>query len=241
MFRLALVCEGPTDFRAISRLADRVACENVDWLRDTLEQVRVWIGAREGAKFLSWTSIEEESVAAKAPRTLGRFSGEPGIVHAAATRKALVLFKSMTTPPDAVVLAADVGDAPGRRKGMAQARDANAWPWGAATILETPDRELEAWELAGFIAADDKEKELIEARRKLLGFNPCVEAHKLRHTHGEERDPKRVLDELCQDSFERRLECAEADLDTLKNRGRHSGLMDFLKEVEIRLVPVFTK
>lgn len=218
MFRLALICEAAADFRVISRLADRVVSENVDWLRDTLEHVRVWIGAREGETFLLWTSIEEVSFAANAPRTLGLFSGAPGIVHAAATRKALVLFKSLTTPPDAVVLAADVGDARGRRNGMAQARDAAAWPWGEATILETPDRELEAWELAGFIATDDEEKK-----------------------HGEERDPKRVLDALCQGSGERRRECVETDLDTLKNRGRHSGLKDFLQEVEMRLVPVFTK
>lgn len=236
-----MVCEAAADFRVISRLADRVACERVEWLGNNLELVRIWLGAREDESFLLWTSIEEASVAANAPRTLGLFSGEPGMVHAAATRKALVLFKSMATPPDAVVLIADVDTEPGRRKGMAQARDAYSWPWGEATILETPNRELEAWELAGFVAADDEERKLVDAYRRQHGFNPCTEAHKLRHTHGEERDPKRVLDKLCQGSVERRLQCVEVDLEILKNRGRHSGLKDFLREAEIRLVPVFTK
>jgi hypothetical protein len=243
MYRLALVCEAEADFRVISRLADRVVSENekAHWLRDTLAHVRIWIGARDSESFLPWTRIDQESIAVNAPRTLGLFNGEPGIVHAAATRKALILFKSMINPPDAVLLVADADTEPDRRKGMVQARDVRPWPWGEATIVATPDREMETWELAGFIAVDDDEKRLLDAQRTSLGFDPCIDAHRLRNTHGEDRDPKTVLDKLCLGNHDRRGDCAETDFEILKERGEASGLKAFLEEVETRLVPVFTK
>jgi hypothetical protein len=241
MFQFALVCEAPADIDVVSKLADREVTRHVAWLLDTIELVRVWRGARRDESFILWKNLDAESAAAGAPRTLGLFDGEPGLAYAAATRKALVLFQSLPQVPDGVVLSADMDSSPERRQGMAQARDKYVWPWGEATILATPDREKEAWELAGFVAADDTESNLIASQRRLLGFDPCIEAHRLRHTRGEDRDPKVVLNKLCQGSHERRRACAETDLTVLRQRGGGSGLAAFLEEVETRLAPVFKK
>lgn len=48
MSEWVLVCEGPTDHRAVTRLADRAVCERIEWADGVLDTLRTWrgLGAR---------------------------------------------------------------------------------------------------------------------------------------------------------------------------------------------------
>jgi hypothetical protein len=115
-------------------------------------------------------------------------------------------------------------------------------------IIGTADRMREAWVLNGFIPsnANQKEQETLEKIKIKLSFDPCEEAHRLRSNSREEpervRNPKVVLEELTGDDRLREQQCwEETRLELLQQRGSNTGLAAYLKEIEQRLIPIFSQ
>jgi hypothetical protein len=155
-------------------------------------------------------------------------------------RKALLLLARSQPPPEAVVLVRDSDGLKERRQGLEQARSDAAWPFEVALAVAHTKREC--WVLAGFDPrSESEEKALVETREK-LGFDPRFQAENLTASgpHAP-KNAKRVLDRLLAGNQDREEDCWTAsDLETLKERGRRSGLADYLEEVRERLVPLFT-
>lgn len=72
--RLAVVCEATADKRTATGLADRVLCNEVDWLADVLHYCHEWVGA-DGEPYLSWKATKNRAHAAGL-RIRGGFSGD---------------------------------------------------------------------------------------------------------------------------------------------------------------------
>ncbi|MGZ8246361.1 hypothetical protein, partial [Methylomagnum sp.] len=106
-------------------------------------------------------------------------------------------------------------------------------------IIGTADRMREAWVLNGFIPSDQTEQRRLEETSQALGFCPCEDAHRLRSTSDRNRNPKVVLENLTGGEYSREEQCwKEAPLETLRTKGKHTGLTDYLSEIEQRLVPI---
>jgi hypothetical protein len=87
-----------------------------------------------------------------------------------------------------------------------------------------------------------KETEQLEKSERRLSFHPVRDAHRLdAREHGAKNDAKVALDALTQGDLERERVClAETPLAWLEERGAHTGLSAYLKEVRERLVPVLS-
>lgn len=235
---LAVVCEADADRRTSTALADRVLCEEVEWIEpESIELYRRWRGL-EGRSFLRWT---EAVRLAKGIHAHGHFKGLPGDPDAFAARKALLLLMAERHPPDAVLLIRDSDGDLQRRSGLEQARAENPWPFEVILGLAHPKREC--WVLAGFEPADAEERSRLEALRRELGSDPRTQAHELTAKEaGALRDAKRVLTKLTQSRADREEICwTEGPLDSLRERGSQSGLGAYLEEIQERLVPIFKK
>ncbi|AGP36079.1 hypothetical protein BE21_41360 [Sorangium cellulosum] len=169
----------------------------------------------------------------------GFFHGKPREPDAAMAEQALKLLATLDPPPDAVILMRDADKLSRRREGFEQARDAQQWPF--RVIIGVAHTKRECWILAGYEPRDDAERALLERERKELGFDPRSCAEQLTASEdGAKRDAKRVLHALTGGDQEREEACMkEPPLAVLKQRGAATGLMDYLDEIEARLVPHF--
>jgi hypothetical protein len=102
-----------------------------------------------------------------------------------------------------------------------------------------PDPEREAWVLAGFDPRDDDERRRLDDLRVALGFSPIDEAARLRDGNaGGLRNIKRVLEVLTAGDADREEQCwTKTSIATLQDRGRDTGLADFLDELDVALRP----
>jgi hypothetical protein len=239
-FSFAVVCEAPADMRLVAGLADRVLCQEVDWIDpENLDLHRHWRGLKLEDDLLEWHWVgrlaREQNL-----RAHGHFGGEPGALEAAAARKALLLLARSAHPPDAVVLARDTDGKPERRRGLEQARANSTWPF--KVILAVAHTKRECWVMAGFDPRSEVEEQALAGIRREIGFDPRFKAESLTAAEPQApRNAKRVLDRLLAGNQDREEHCwAASDLQILKERGRHSGLADYLEEARERLVPLFT-
>lgn len=113
-------------------------------------------------------------------------------------------------------------------------------------IIGVAKPEREAWVLNGYEAETAEEKEILQEIKRRIGFDPCVEAHRLRGKSSqpgtEDRDIKRILRTLTQDDLSREEQCwQETSLDTLIKRGQETGLSRYIEEVKIYLLPVLIR
>lgn len=238
-FEFGVVCEAPADRDTACGLADRVLLEEVSWLApETLESCRQWRGLRSEEPYLRWASVREEARQSRLV-IFGQFNGEPGQPDAVMARRALLLLAGVKRPPDAVLLVRD-GDAQRDRQGLEQARSYSPWPFRVIIGLADPKREC--WVLAGFEPRNEKEEALLVDERQRLSFHPVHEAHKLTaREHGAKKDAKVALDALTQGDKERERACLEeTPLAVLEERGKETGLTEYLKEIRERLVPVLS-
>jgi hypothetical protein len=238
-FTFAVVCEAPADLRLVADLADRVLCQEIDWVdSENLALHRQWRGLKPGDSHLEWHWVgrlaQQQNI-----RAHGHFSGEPGALDATAARKALLLLTRSQQPPDAVVLARDTDGQEERRRGLEQARDASPWPF--EVVLAVAHTKREGWVLAGFDPGSKVEEEALAGIRRELGFDPRLQAESLTATEPQApRNAKRVLNRLISGNPDREQECWTAtDLGTLRERGGLSGLATFLDEVRALLIPLF--
>ncbi len=228
-----VVCEADADRRTATCLADRVLCDEVEWIEpESLDGYRTWRGLEEGSTHTRWTSLKD--IGGGFPRHFlhGHFQDAPGALGAAAARKALILAKRIR--PAAVVLMSD-SDGKDRRTGLEQVR---SLPWDFPVLVALAHPERESWVIAGFEPQGPAETKALEGLRRDLGFDPRLEAHRLR---AGDRDAKRVLAALTAGDPGRESACwNECDLDLLRERGTQTGLASYLEEVRRLLVPVFT-
>jgi hypothetical protein len=240
-YEFGVVCEALADRDTACGLADRVLLEEVSWLApETLESCRRWRGLRSEEPYLRVGSVKEEAQRIGL-KIFGQFNDEPGQPDAVLARRALLLLAGAERRPDAVLLVRD-GDAQRDRQGLEQARDYKIKdkPWPFQVIIGLADPKRECWVLAGFEPKNEKEEERLEKERQRLSFHPVREAHKLTaREHGAKKDAKVALDALTQEDKERERACLEEmPLAILEERGKETGLAEYLKEIRERLVPI---
>ena len=238
---IVVVCEARADHELTTTLVDRVLAEN----GCRPEASCRWRGfaADRNVSFTTWTDIKK-LVAKRGGRVLGYPKGVPPGADAAAVRKVVLLAEGEVRDHkiriDGLLLVRDLDSQPERRQALESARVALGER--LEVVVAAPDPKREAWVLHGFEPEDDREKSRLEKETRDLGFDPRYEAERLRGTKSEARDAKRVLASLTDQRPDREKACFEAaDLATLRQRGQESGLVDFLNQVEQRLLPLCSR
>jgi hypothetical protein len=242
-YEFAVVCEARADRDTACGLADRVLLEEVSWLEaETLGSYRQWRGTDSEQPFLKWANVKTELARKGVKGIFGHFDGKAGQPDAYMARLALLLLSSSEQRPAAVVLVRDSDGDARRREGLEQARNLvwNGRGWPFPVVIGLAESKRECWVLAGFDPRNRDEAERLEASEHRLSFHPVREAHQLTaREHGAKKDAKVALDALTRGDLERERAClAETPLARLEERGMHTGLSAYLKEVRERLVPV---
>ena len=152
--------------------------------------------------------------------------------------KALLVLAQARPVPDAIVLVRDTDGREDRRRGLEQARSAH--PWKFPVVLAVAHTKRECWILAGFDPQTQVEEAALAELRQDLGFDPRQRAEELSAAEPHaRRNPKRVLDRLLAGRQDREEDCWKVcELPVLAERGRSTGLADYLEEVRARLVPL---
>lgn len=93
----------------------------------------------------------------------------------------------------------------------------------------------------GFIPSNQEEERILEEIKIELKFDPCIESNRLREKSfagsNRIRNPKVVVETLTGGNMEREQQCwEETCLEILRERGVHTGLTDYIDEIEQRLV-----
>ena len=246
-FHILLLCEAELDAEVTSELADRVLRQHgAPWVAESLESLRTWTGITEGNRFTRLQDFKHEaSEHARLPKYIGHLRSGPKLPNAAAAAKAVgfaELLVKRGRPIRAVVYQQDVDSDPRRKEGLRQAQDHAAETTEIAFIPAASDPKIEAWIVQGFDPEDKGEQEALQAVERELAIQDIRrEAHRLRgqaKRNQPERDLKNVLPRLAGDSDDRRRACWQrSDLETLRERGAHTGLTDYLDEVRDRLLP----
>jgi hypothetical protein len=257
MPEFCLIVEDRADAEIAAHLAERVLVEKLDWLEAShVEHIFTWSGLEEITEYSQWLDmgriIEQfKQRGLRIPKYLGH--GRDGSFKAdgAISMKALHLVEAlrhkMNRPIAAVCLIRDVDNQPERRIGLEQARGEHAERQpDLIIVIGTPNRNREAWVLNGFVPSSSEEIQSLEDMTRKLGFHPCEEAHRLRSNSFAEperlRNPKVALESLTGGDRSRERQCwEETDLNRLRFIGTHTGLADYLREVEQRLLPLISK
>jgi hypothetical protein len=233
--KFLLLCEGAGDDEDLHHLTLNVLRHAHNWLKDHDELP--WVEMRYGERFLKWGNVAAEASALNVPPVLraGR-----GIGYAMA-RRALNLLSVLPaidlTAVLRVVMVHDSDHTDGWFESLAAARD----EWlreerGVRDIdvaIGIAHPEHEAWPIAVFEVRAAQEQKHLEALRSELGFDPTREPHRLRSgrsTHT--KDAKRVLATVtAAEPARRRTLLLDAPIDLLIERGKTSGLADFVVEL----------
>ena len=242
-FAFAVVCEAAADFRTATGLAERIIREHVDWVNDhLLATCPLWLGADQTRPYLLWTEVPKLASDAGIPPIHGHFDGRPAEPDARTALRALRLLKLRNAgrPLDGVLLIRDDDRDTRRRTGLEQGRVAEP-DLRDRVVIGLAHCKRECWVLAGFDPSGSEEERLLKAVRDEFGFDPRTRAHDLTAKHDtDKRSAKRVLGVLTQGNTDREAACwKEAPLATLRERGRESGLVEFMDEVISRLIPLF--
>lgn len=252
MIEFVVIVESSADARTATKLADRILVEKVDWLEpEQLQYIFKWSGLEAGTEHSCWKDINQittnfKNLGFRPPRFLGH--GKEGALKSdgAAAIKILNLIRYLqkTRNIKAVIFIRDLDNQLERKKGLEHARSEQIDRQPKLEIvIGTADKKREAWVLNGFIPLSQEEKRILEEIKAELKFDPCEESHKLRSDSFEEpkriRNPKVVLDKLTGKKMEREQQCwEETSLEHLRKRGIHTGLTDYLHEIEQRLTPI---
>jgi len=255
MRRFVIVCEGASDFRFASELADRLFKAAHDWLtddslppeHDPLNFHRQWCGGDASFDYFIWDKIDDLSRSLGLPKLLGHFRGSPGELDASMTRQALFVLEQrfLNDPIHGVLLLRDGDDKSELRgQGINQAIDEARMPLTWKVISAVVQTKIECWILAGFIPSPNSDEiALLERMRGELGFNPVQQAELLTAKgKDDKKSAKRVLAVLTTSDVERQRECwTLTRIETLKENGRETGLKTFIENVEREWCPLFVR
>ncbi|MDB9439113.1 hypothetical protein PN450_20470 [Dolichospermum lemmermannii CS-548] len=254
MIEFIVIVESGADSRTATKLAERVLKEKFDWLDDDiLQHCFQWTGLEEGTEFSCWRDITKiidnakSQIKYKPSRFIGHHSKSvPLKADGAASIKVLnlVRFLQRIRQIKAVIFIRDLDNQPERKEGIEQARSEhiNKTP-KLEIVIGAADPKREAWVLNGFIPSNQQEKQIIEEIKNKLSFDPSIESHRLRATSEKEperiRNVKVVVEQLTGNDMEREKLCWEkTKLKHLRERGVHTGLTDYICEVEERLAAI---
>ncbi|NES66909.1 MAG: hypothetical protein F6K24_17460 [Okeania sp. SIO2D1] len=245
MNEFIVIVESSADARTATKLGDRLLVEKVDWLEEEqLQDFFRWSGLEENTEHSFWKDIKRiiENSGVKIPKTRRAKAGVTKSDGAAA-RKILnfvsYLQKNRQRQITAVIFIRDVDNQPERKESIEKVRSEDS-DRQFKIVIGMANRNREAWVLNGFIALNKSEEKILEEIKTQLTFDPCEESHRLRSNSKEEsdriRNPKVVLEKLTGGEFERERKCwEETDLEILRNRGKNTGLTDYMNEVENQL------
>jgi hypothetical protein len=243
-----VIVESRADAEISTKLAERVLSKKVEWLEpDTLDHLIQWSGLASGTDYSCWKNIgdivEHFSTEFKFPtiRSNGKLKTDG---KAASKVMKLISFLQYKLKRDikAVIVIRDLDSQPERKKHLDQARSEYTGQPKLEIVIGTADRMREAWVLNGFMPLNPKEEKILKEITKRLTFNPCTEAHRLRSTSSDERDPKVIVEKLTDGDISHEQQCwEETSLEILHSRGKFTGLTEYLNEVEQRLVPVIAE
>jgi hypothetical protein len=253
VIEFVVIVESGADARTATKLAERVLKEKFDWLDDDiLQHCFQWNGLEEGTEFSCWRDIikiiddAKSQIKYKPSRFIGHSKGVPLKADGAASIKVLnlVRFLQRIRQIKAVIFIRDLDNQPERKEGIKQARSEhiNKTP-KLEIIIGAADPKREAWVLNGFIPSNQQEEQILEEIKNKLSFDPCIESHRLRATSEKEperiRNVKVVVEQLTGNDMEREKLCWEkTKLKHLRERGVHTGLTDYICEVEERLAAI---
>lgn len=237
-FSFAVVCEGPADRMIACDLADRLLCDEVDWItEELLPSYRRWRGLGAENPHLAWREVRSLA-RAQGLRAHGTFGGEQGQTDAYAARLALLLLTGADPAPDVVLLIRDSDGDLQRKIGLDQARTSHRWTFPIVIGLAHCKREC--WVLGGFEARNDEEERVIGELKQELGFDPSTNPARLdAREAGAKRDAKQVLARLTGGDRDREIACWKAtSIPSLEIRGAKTGLTDYLKELRAKVLPL---
>ena len=254
MIEFVVIVESSADARTATKLAERVLVDKVEWLeREQLQYLFRWSGLKENTEHSCWKNIShiierEKESGFQPPRFLRRNKLRQKTLQpdGANTIKIinLVSYLQKTRNIKALLLIRDLDNQPERRQGIEQARSEhiNRSP-KLEIVIGTADRMREAWVLNGFIPFNQDEEQILKEITTQLTFNPCEESHRLRSNSLTEpdrlRNPKVVVERLTGGRMEREQQCwEETPLEYLREKGVHTGLTAYIKEIEARLIPI---
>lgn len=148
---------------------------------------------------------------------------------------------------DVLLLSFDRDEEHRIRQGVEEARRtvAEAIP----TIVAEAYPEFEAWVIAGhqLLSAHQRDchrRAVEQLRASGFPFDPLEQPHKLTSdVTGDPRDAKRMLELLLELAGQPAGKpevstCLDADLATLRGRGKHTGIVEFLDEISAVVVPL---
>ncbi len=250
MIEFVVIVESSADARTATKLADRLLVDKIDWLEhETLQHHFQWSGLEVGTENSCWKNIDDItkrlSDKFKFPtiRSNGKFKTDG---QSANKKMKLISFLQYKQKRDikAVIFMRDLDSQPQRREHIEQARleQIDQQP-KLEIIIGTPDRMREAWVLNGFIPSNQDEEQILKEITTQLRFNPCEESHRLRSNSLTEpdrlRNPKVVVEKLTGGRMEREQQCwEETPLEYLREKGVHTGLTAYIKDIEDRLIPI---
>lgn len=256
--RIAVVCEGVTDFPVAKELIDQtlLRCVKLDWINEEadLDPNREYVGLTPNEPFIRWQHVES-SRTNDYRRVARRMWGDPLPKHEIEIRIQRAIYTATANFSDAgeggayLVIVKDTEADDDTRAALEQARLRYQSERLVIGVLHT---ELECWLLAGFDPEDDGERERFAdvCRGEFppgVGFNPCEKSHQLTATKKEDQknSPKRVLRQLTGEQqpndgdqlTARSRACLHRSRHAvLADRGTENGLADFLRDIERRLV-----
>lgn len=239
MIEALVLCEARADFETATHLARRVLEEGA--LTVAFESVLRWRGVEPGTSYTPLSKLKKavKATGLKLPRYLGHVKGQPKKSDAAIALRGVQIARLSLI--SVLLFVRDLDSSPQRLQGIEQARE-EAGDTEIEMILATPDPEREAWVLNGFVARSAAEENAFAKEMKQLGFDPCVESHRLRgdvRRGQEKRDIKKLVERLTGGDRDREKACGEVTpLALLEERGRTSRLADYLVEIKSRLLPL---
>jgi hypothetical protein len=231
MSEFIVIVESRADAEISTKLAERVLLKKVECLEpDTLDHLIQWSGLELGTEHSCWKNIsdiiEHFSNEFKFPRI--RSNGKLKKDGKAASKvMKLISFLQYKLKRDikAVIFIRDLDNQPERRQHLAQARSEYTGQDKLEIVIGTANRMREAWVLNGFMPLNPEEEKTLKEITKKLNFNPCTEAHRLRSTSSDERDPKVVVKKLTDGDYSREQQCwEETNLEILRSREKSTGL-----------------
>lgn len=239
---LFITCEDKGHFFVVTSLVDAALLAKHVWMDGVLDHCRTWRGLREGERWYKYDPADANDLRPFRAEGIeikrhGRIRGEALGPEAGMWRNVLLLFSHLEPRPEIVVIVRDLDGYPERRRGIEQVLRGYEWPF--QVVVATPEPEIEAWLIAGFVPQDERERACLKELRRELSFDPTTESHRLTsHPNDALTDAKRVLRTLCRGDEGRWAPCL-ADEARLRSRGALNGLTDFLDEVDRRIVPRF--
>jgi hypothetical protein len=239
---IGVACEDDGHFSAVSYLVDAALMARHTRIESDIGRHRSWRGLdplQPWYRYKASDARDLRPIAIGGVRLTphGFIKGEALKPEAGMWRNVLLLFCRCEPRPDVVLLVRDMDGRGHRRQSMEQVRDGLQWPFVIA--LATPQPEIEAWHVSGFVPANASERNALTELCRRLSFDPTLQSHRLTSRPNDaSTDAKRVLDALCAGDQDRRRSCI-GDPSILHQRGAANGARAFLDEVEHGIVPAF--